>query len=276
MSGFVLPTKREAGYLSPDIAGEGAKVLMSDGEVVSFNLPPPKPVMPDWSEIKSIRHYFNRTGFRVYPAWLYHPTEQPRVVKDEHEAAELGVCYREATVEEKGRYGLDRVWDWKDDSVWRPQPYAGTTKFNPNKAEQGKVYVITPQSQNSSNREMLESALPAVTAAVVAALKQGGSVGPENVDKAQWDKFLAFQAWEKTQQAIDAIVPASGALEEVEEKGVELSGEIAPEVEEPLTETGLPPEQERKLWEEEAVRKGLKVDKRWSLDRLRNEVEKAA
>ena len=265
MSGFVLPSKREAGYLSPEIAGEGAKVILSDGEVVSFNLPPPKPVMPDWSEIKSIRHYFNRTGFRVYPAWLYHPTEQPRIVKDEHEAAELGVCYREATTDEKGRYGKDRVWDWKDDSVWRPQPYAGTAKFDPNKAEQGKVYIHTPQSQNASNREMLESVLPAVTAAVVAALKQGGSVGPENVDKGQWDKFLAFQAWEKTQQAIDAIVPPTGAVEDVEEKEVEA-----------ITETGLPPEEERKLWEEEAVRKGLKVDRRWSLDRLRTEVEKAA
>jgi hypothetical protein len=261
---FVLPSKREVGVLSPDIAGEGAKVLMSDGEVISFNLPPPKPVMPDWSSIKSIRHYFNRTGFRVFPAWLYHPTEQPRVVRDEHEAADLGVCYRDASIEEKGRYGLEHVWDWKDDSPWRPQPYAGTTKFNPNKAEQGKVYVATPQSQTSSNRELLNTVLPEVTAAVVAALKQGGSVAPDKINPQQWDEFLAFQAWKKTQEAIDAIIPPTAAVEEV----VEEEAEVA--------DTGLPPEQERELWLEEANRKGVKVSKSWSLERLRTEVEKAA
>jgi hypothetical protein len=261
---FVLPSRREVGVLSPDIAGEGAKVLMSDGDVISFNMPPPKPVMPDWSGIKSIRHYFNRTGYRVYPAWLYHPTEQPRVVKDEHEAAELGVCYRDASIEEKGRYGLEHVWDWKDDSPWRPQPYAGTTKFDPNKAEQGKVYIATPQSQHSSNRELLNTVLPEVTAAVVAALKQGGSVAPGKVNPEQWDEFLAFQAWKKTQEAIDAIIPATAAVEEIVEKEAE------------VVDTNLPPEQERELWLEEANRKGVKVDGRWSLERLRTEVEKAA
>jgi hypothetical protein len=220
--------------------------------------------MPDWSGIKSIRHYFNRTGYRVYPAWLYHPTEQPRVVKDEHEAAELGVCYRDASIEEKGRYGLEHVWDWKDDSPWRPQPYAGTTKFDPNKAEQGKVYIATPQSQHSSNRELLNTVLPEVTAAVVAALKQGGSVAPDKVKSEQWDEFLAFQAWKKTQEAIDAIIPATAAVEEVVEKEAEVA------------DTNLPPEQERELWLEEANRKGIKVDGRWSLERLRTEVEKAA
>jgi len=262
---FVMPSKREVGTLSPDIAGEGAKVIMSDGDVLSFNLPPPKPVMPDWSEIKSIRHYFNRTGFRPFPAWLFHPTEQPRIVKDEFEAAELGVCYREASMEEKGRYGRDHVWDWQDNSPWRPQPYAGTTKFNPSKLEQGKNYVPTQQSQSSSNRELLNTVLPEVTAAVVAALKQGGSVNPDKVDSKQWDEFLAFQAWKKTQEAIDEIAPVSFPAElDVEDESI---------VDSPVL-TALDPAAERAAWEAEAKSKGIKVDGRWSLERLKTEVTK--
>ena len=38
----------------------------------------------------------------------------------------------------------------------------------------------------------------------------------------------------------------------------------------------LTPEQERPLWEAEAERLGIKVDKRWGLDRLKTECERAA
>lgn len=258
---FVLPSKREVGVLSPDIAGEGAKVLMVDGEVITFNPSPPKPVMPDWSEIKSIRHYFNRTGFKVFPAWLYHPTEQPRIVKDAHEAAELGVCWREATIEEKGRYGLEHVWDWKEDCEWRQTPFKTERKYDPRKPEQGKEYIATPVAQATANRELLNTVLPEVTAAVVAALKQGGSVAPDKIDPKQWESFLAFQAWQKTQQAIDLIAPVIGNAAE--------GNALAP------TEP-IPEENERALWEAEAERKGIKVDGRWSLERLKAAVDKAA
>jgi hypothetical protein len=257
---FVLPSKREVGVLNnSDLAKEWSgdhKVILSDGQEVQWNPPPPKPVMPDWSEIKTIRHYFNRTGFRPFPAWLYHPTEQPCIVKDANEAADLGVCYREATVEERSKYGKQQVWDWQDDSEWRPEPWPGTMKFNPNKMEQGKTYVPTPVAQSTANRELLNTVLPEVTAAVVAALKQGGSVAPDKIDGKQWDEFLAFQAWKKTQEAIDGITPPSDA-----EKANSALAALS---------------DERAAWIAEAERKGVKVDKRWSLDRLKSEVEKAA
>src|SRR6185312_6341739 len=109
---FVLPPKSQVGVIDPEIAGEGVKVIYSDGEQGMWTPPPPRPVMPDWSGIKSIARYFNRTGHAVWPAWLYHPTEEPRLLKNADEAAELGVCYREATMDEKGRYGRSHVWDW--------------------------------------------------------------------------------------------------------------------------------------------------------------------
>src|SRR6266436_1664891 len=140
---FVLPPKSQVGVLDLEIAGEGQKVILSDGEQVAWTPPPPRPVVPDWSQIKSIQQYFNRTGYRVWPSWLYHPTEEARLVKDQDEAAELGVCYREATPDEHNRYGKKHVWDWTNESQWRPTPYHAP-KFDPQKPAQGKVYIPTP------------------------------------------------------------------------------------------------------------------------------------
>lgn len=257
---FVLPSKREVGSLSPDIAGEGSKVILSDGEVVDWSPPPPKPVMPDWSEIKSIRHYFNRRGFRAWPAWLYHPSEPSRIVKDADEAAELGVCYREATPDERARYGKEHVWDWTEDSKWRPQPWPGTLKYDPTKIEQGKTYVPTPVNPVVAQNELAALLIPQVAAAVAQALKSNGPAAPANVDSKQWADFLEFQAWQKTKEVVETIA------EQTEPSNTADDG--APN---PLT-----PEQDRALWVQEAELKGIKVDKRWGLDRLRAEVEKAA
>ena len=267
---FVLPPKSQVGVLSPDIAGEGAKVIMSDGDVVTFNPPPPKAVMPDWSEIKSIRHYFNRTGYRVFPAWLYHPTEEPRIVKDANEAAEIGVCYREASNDEKGRYGRSHVWDWKDDCDWRPQPYPGTMKFDPLKAEQGKQYVPSPANPVVAQNELEAMLIPQDAAAVASALKANGPAAPATVDPAQWSEFLQFQAWQKTKEVIETVTQPEGApLTPTGE------AELAENGEGPAL-TNLSPDQEAELWKAEAERKGIKVDGRWSLERLKSEVQKAA
>ncbi len=253
MTGFVLPPREKVGYLDPEVAGEGTKVIMSDGDQVSWTPPPPQPVMPDWSQIKSIRRYFNRTGLQVWPAWLYHPVEEPRLVKNAKEAAELGVCYREATNDERARYGLKTVWDWKDDSQWRPQPH-GVIKFNPMKPGQGKTVIFSPPNPAIAQNELLRDLVPLVTAAVVAAIKGNGAASaPGSVDPAQWDAFLQFQAWQKTSQAVDEIGETTG------------NGALS-----------LGGEDERAAWEKQAERKGIKVDRRWSLDRLKAEVEKAA
>src|SRR5690349_3209911 len=102
---FDLPPRSQVGYLDPEIAGEGQKVIgevgqqliLSDGEQITYEVLPPKVVMPDLSSVKSLSRYFNRRGYQVYPAWLYHPIEQPRLVKTAQEAAALGIRYRQAT-----------------------------------------------------------------------------------------------------------------------------------------------------------------------------------
>jgi hypothetical protein len=270
---FVLPSRREVGVLSPDIAGEGVKVMLSDGDIVSFNPPAAKPVIPDMSGIKAIAHYFNRTGYRVFPAWLYHPTEEPRVVKDANEAADLGVCYREASIDERGRYGRDHVWDWKDECLWRPQPYEGTLKFDPLKAAQGKEYIRSPANPVVAQNELVAMLIPQVAAAVASALKANGPAAPSTVDPAQWDQFLQFQAWQKTKDVVETVLQP-----EADPAAMKTLTDYVPiedEAESPAL-TNLTPDQERTLWVAEAERKGIKVDGRWNLDRLKSEVQKAA
>lgn len=206
---FELPPKSKVGYLDPEIAGEGQKVILSDGTVETWNAPAPKPVMPDWSQIKSIARYFNRTGYAVYPAWLYHPTEEPRLVKNADEAAELGVCYRKASVDERGRYGLDSVWDWKEDSQWRPKPH-GPIKFDPLHPGTGKTYMAAPQNPATAQHQLLEALIPAVAAAVAKSLQSNGPAAPASIAPADWDEFVKFKAWQQASAAVEIVAGETG------------------------------------------------------------------
>ena len=265
---FVLPPKSQVGTLHPEIAGEGETVLMSDGDQISWTPPPVQPVMPDWSQIKSIRKYFGRKGHQTWPCWLYHPTEPARLLKNEHDAAELGVCYRDATADETARTGAKKVWDWKDGCEWRPTPFAKDVKFDPLKAGPGKTFQPAPVNPAVAQNAMVEALIPQVAAAVAQALKLAGPGAPASVEPKQWDEFLAFQAWQKTQQVVKSEGVVLNALTEAMP---------IPEVDEE-SEYQEPPDVGGELtaWRTEAEVKGIKVDKRWGLARLKEEVEKAA
>jgi hypothetical protein len=268
---FVLPPREKVGYLDPEIAGEGQKVILSDGDQVSWSPPPAKPVMPDMSQIKAIQRYFNRTGHAVWPAWLYHPTEEPRLVKNANEAAELGVCYRQATMDEKGRYGRDHVWDWKDDSQWRPTPH-GVVKFDPKKPGTGKTYIPEAPNPVHAQNDLLAMLVPAVAAAVASSLKATGPGAPANIDPNDWDAFLKFQAWQKANQVVQEVAKAPAP--DASDAHPDPAGAVLNALQEAAGEGAET--DERESWLAEAERKGLKVDKRWSTERIKAEVLKAA
>lgn len=273
---FVLPDKASVGYLDPEIAGEGERVLLSNGDEVNWTPPPVKPVMPDMSQIKSIRHYFGRTGYAVYPAWIYHPTEPARVVKNAEEAGKLGVMYRKATQDESSRYGVKAVWDYADDSKWRPAPWT-EAKFDPANPGSGKTFISGTPNPAIAQHALVEALIPQVAAAVALAMKQSGAAAaPSNIDPAQWDAFMQFQAWQKSSEAVQEAVASTPIASSDDDDGFveEASDPVA--AEEPPNGLALTAEQERTLYEDEAVAKGIKVDGRWSLDRLKSEVEKAA
>ncbi len=258
-----IPARADVGFADAEVLGEGQRVILSDGQEVGWNPPPTQPVMPDWSQIKSIRHYFGRSNHPTYPAWLYHPTEEPRLVKNAAEAKALGVFYRQATIDERGRYGIRAVWDWEEGCLWRSQPHHAP-KFNPLKLENGKNYVPTAPNPVNAQNALIESLIPAVAAAVAQSLKATGPGAPADIDPAQWDAFLQFQAWQKSAEAVKSLEmePEEPAVDEAQDGN-------APS-------NALSPEQDRALWVAEAERKGVKIDKRWGVDRIKSEIDKAA
>lgn len=263
-----IPSKDKVGYLDPEIAGEGERVsedrrvLLSDGEEVVWTPPQVAPTIPDWSKIKSIAHYFGRTGYQTWPAWLYHPTEAPRVVRNAAEAAKFGVRYRKASSDERGRYGVTSVWDYADDSKWRSQPYEKDAKFDPAKPGTGKIVSFGAPNPAIAQNELVRALIPEVAAAVAQAMQSNGPAKPANIDQAEWDEFKAFMAFKKSTEVVAKLDDAA----KVEDEAA------------PLNALGEPiaPDQERAIWEEEAERRGVKIDGRWSIARLKAEVEKAA
>lgn len=262
---FVLPPKSQVGVLDAEIAGEGQKIILSDGEVVEWNPSAAAPVMPDWSKIKSIARYFGRTGHSVWPAWVYHPTEAPRLLKNANEGIDLGIVYREATDDERNRYGHKAVWDWQDECQWRPQPYKGTLAFNAARPDHGKNVIIGAPNPVHAQNDLVRMLIPEVAAAVAAALKGSGPGAPANINPADWEEFQQFLAFKKSSEAVTALSEASDDEPE-EPQGNALA----------LTPTGITEEQERSVLIEEAQERGIKVDKRWGNDRLKQEIDKAA
>jgi hypothetical protein len=239
-TGQVKSSVARNGSLSPEIAGEGQKVLLSDGSVVSFNPAANKPIVPDWSEIKSIKHYFNRTDFYAWPAWFYHPSEAPIIIKGPEEAWEkYQIRRRESTMDERARTSCGPyVWDWPEECKWRPTPYH-KEKFDPRNPGYGKNYVpekFDPAlAQSAAIRDLVE------------ALKGGGEYprsGLSPIDPALAAEFAAFQAWREANR----------------------------EAEQPLK--AIDPD--RVEWEEAARRVGVRPDGRWSLEKLKAKVQEAA
>src|SRR5258707_14035913 len=276
---FVLPPKSQVGYRDSEIAGEGQKVIMSDGDVVTWTPPPEKLAMPDWSQVKSLRKYFGRVGMQAWPAWIYHPTEPARLLKNAHEAAELGICYRETTADEQAQFGgMKHRWDWKDDCKWRPRPY-NVLPFDPKQSANVKNLVVTPANPIVAQDRLIKELVPLIAATVIAAMKGGGgppegfSKGPADVDPAQWEKFLQFQAWQNSTQTVDALVEEAAKQESGvrdQETGVGKQAFV------PAPEGNALASDERAAWEEKARLKGIRVDTRWSLETLKQRVEKAA
>jgi hypothetical protein len=234
-SGKVTSSVAKNGYLDPVIANEGTRVILSDGSEISFNPPPVKPVIPDWSEYKSIRHYFTRTDYHFFPTWLYHPTEEPVIAQNAQEAFEkYGVHLLERTDDEQAQFGGGK-YRWLFDRQWRTTPYDKKAKFDALNPGANKNYVPTAPNPQIAQHALIEQ--------VVAAMSSGQNEFLKNLLTAM------------------GIVPANHTSQQ------EVSA--APAL------NASPVDDERVVWEAQAKELGLKVDGRWSLDRLKKEVTAA-
>lgn len=270
-----LPKGSVRQALDAEIAGEGGKVvgdkgdtiILSNGDQVAWTPPPETPVIPDLSKVKSLRMYFAKRGHEVYPAWLYHQDGRSALVRNAKESAEYGIVYRKATVDERNRYGLKDVWDWEQGVQWRPTPWADP-KFDPAHPGAGKEVV----HRGPDAKVVQQDLVAAVAAAVAQALKASGPSAPASVDPNDWQQFLAFKAWQETQKAV-AQLDADNVLQSGDDEIAEEA--FDPPSDEELASNALSPEQDRLLWEQEGRRLGVKVDGRWSLERLKAEVQAA-
>ena len=287
MKQFALPPKAAVGHLDPEIAGEGIRVIGSDGSALNWTPPPPAPVIPDLSRVKSVRHYFGRTGYQTWPAWLYHPKEPARIVKNAEEAYELGVVRREATPIETSRYGVKFVWDFEEDSDWRPEPFDKDKAFDPSKPGQGKTLIAGPANPIIAQNALIEALIPKIAEVMAASFRAPGAPAATpapGVDPARWAKFVEFEAWEQSQKAVNALAggpPTDAAAQDIAPPQ-SLSGELLKVAEaldpgEPEEGAPLPFEDEEAEFaavKAEAVALGIKIDKRWGVGRIREEIKR--
>lgn len=254
------------GFLDPEIASEGLKavdkIILSDGEQVAWAPPQAKPVIPDWSQNKSIAHYFGRVGYQTWPCWFYHPTEKEVLIKDAKEAFErFGIQRRKATDRERAQFGAGEwVWDTPDGCLWQSQPYPKNVpgKFDPNIGAQGKNYVPRAPDPQIAQHALIEQLVTAMQGGqnqflgqLIAAMggrppaAPGAAGVPEGIDAADWKEFQEFQEFKRQR----ACIPVS-------------------------TMDGRPaePDGEKAEWIAKAEECGIKIDRRWSAEKIRNHV----
>jgi hypothetical protein len=236
---FALPPKSQVGYLDPSIAGEGVSAMQH------ANRSPIRPVVPDWSVVKPIQHYFWPKDHQAWPAWVFHKSTPDQRIVDQKEAEELGLVWRATTPDERAKYRQNFIWEWTDECDWRPEP--GPQHLKPNPYSTGKIYE-PPRNTGPS------------TADLVAALT-----------KALSDKLQPSQS---SNEAIAVAVATA----------MKMMSEAKPALDKPetasdgnaLNDSGMSADQEKDLWIEEAESRGIKIDKRWGVSKIKEAVEKAA
>lgn len=227
-------------YLDPEIAGEGTKVIHSDGSTVTFNPPPVQAAIFDYSKVKSLQKYFNRTDFQFFPTWVYHPDGRSEIAKNAEECAtKYGIRLLKRTDEEKAKYGGgDYRWEFHENSEWRPVPF-GPKKFDPDNPDTGKIFVPKAPDPKIAQHELIAQVVQAM---------QGG----------QNDFLLKLLS----------AMQASGATQA-----------MPAEPKTAILEDQLPPlgsqKSAKEHWQEVAEAEGVKIDKRWSIDKIKSAIVKA-
>lgn len=249
-----LPDPKTIGYLDPEIAAEG---ISADGWQPEIS----PPNIPSYDKIKSIKRYFPQfTGrpykHQPYPAWLYHPTDDAVLVKTAEQAARYGVEFRETTREERAQGWPAQRWVYAENTKWRSTPFE--PKFDPANPGMGKSLVF-----GTANPALAQSAMiTAVVAAVMQQMQAGAPATPGGAPTAlaldaDYVEFQAFKAW-KAQMAGGEQGDLLGAAGEGTASNA-------------LSPAGEANEREQLI--AQAKEKGIEVDGRWSLKRLREALD---
>ena len=235
-------------YLDPEIANEGESVDAWQPFVA-------KPVIPTYDGIKSIRHYFPQYSgipyrHKAFPCFLYHKTK-PAVLASEEKARQLGVTWRKSTQDERARGFPESVWDYAGE--WRAMPF--DVKFNPADPGTGKLYV--DNQKPAPTADLIAAIVAAVSAQFALKPVAANAAAPASGD-ADHAEFLKFKAWQAAQVPSGANAPH-------------------PEQVHHVVHDMLPPmsdDEQRRLLIEAAKDRSIKIDNRWGLDRIKQELDK--
>lgn len=229
-------------YLDPEIAGEGTKVILTNGNQVTIRPSPVQAVMPDWSQYKPIRHYFGRTDYQFFPCWLYHPTQEAVKAESAQEAGEkYGVELVERTDVERAEFGGGR-YRWKFHGPWRVVPY----------------HIVRSSVEANGKNLEIKRADPIAELAKALQISRGED---RNADPAMLEEFRQFQAW-KTQQPLPPV-----------------EAPVQPELNAGPAEVPLPAEnaagngdEEKQIWIAKAAEEDIKLDVRWTAETMKKYV----
>lgn len=260
-------------YLDPEIANEGIKVVpgangaLEEGE--EYQPFVEEPHIPDYKSFKTPKHplskYFRPYKHKAFPAIFYRADGATKMVSSIEDATKLG-C-RLGTAEEGFR--------WHCTGEWVAKPFAAHTKFDSTKLGTGKAQPPPTQTEAMSKAiadalKSVQSGASAVTdqvstivAAVIAAMKMIGA--PAAVPEAPVVASAAGAA-EAAKPAPVAAAPAPPPAAEADPLDIPLALRRTPTVE-------LSAEEKKKLLIEAAEEKGVKIDKRWSFERITQELE---
>ncbi len=239
-------------YLDPEIANEGihadkgATAVIPAWDEDEEWQPMLEPAhIPDYKGIKSIAHYFPQFSGRPYrprpfPATFYHRKHGEKTITKQEDAMEMKVFWNKA---EGGK--------WEAKGEWSTKP------FDHKAQPEGPGKSLTSKDKSST-----ENTIEIVAAAVTAALAKIGNTptAPKvqqalssDPDYAEFMQFKAFKA--KGSMTADEIAPA--AYDDDEE-----------------ADDAIP--DEKSMLIEAAAAKGIKLDKRWGLDKIKAALEEAA
>ena len=224
-------------YLDPSIANEGVHVdkwnpgawanTVGDDEEWQPDVEPPR--ITDYAAFKKHKHYgqyFKPYRYRPFPAWMYHATEEPRIVKSKEEVIALGPAW--SPVPNKPRIDM-------------------TGKSIPGKSQTERLGEIIAESlatKSTGAGAVDPTAIAAIVAAVMAALPQNQPAAAAVVASVPVDPpsdVEGLRAFAEKASDGDDEHPGHGSIE-------------------------------RKALIELAEKEGVKIDGRWSNDRIKKEL----
>lgn len=235
-------------YLDPEIAGEGqsannwapgAWTSAPDAADEEYQPDIEPPHIPDYAALKKHKHYrqYFRPWRRVpFPAWLYHPTLEARIVKSVEEVQKLG-------------------------PEWSPTPpnvkrIDMTGKSLPVKSDTQRLAETIAASLPAGQRAATidPNMIAAIVAAVMAALTQSKPADPDP---------------ESLMPEDDRITAKDYAERFVKSDGMRQLVEDGPKGSPPVREHNPQDDIERKALLELAEKEGVKVDLRWGNKRIK-------